>query len=98
MLVIAWHVIHELWIAEIFGDGEPVAVLGGDSYDGGDCMNCMDCRRRMDGGWMGGGGSDSYAAGDCRDPGMPTPPTPQPRSASNQPPWSATRGHLSPLS
>ena len=32
----------------------------------------------MDGGWMGGGGSDSYAAGDCRDPGMPTNPTPQP--------------------
>ena len=30
----------------------------------------------IDGGWMGGGRSDSYAAGDCRDPGMPTNPPP----------------------
>ena len=44
----------------IFGDQVSLGrwqLLGGDSYDAGDCMNCMDCSAEKNGWrWMGGGG------------------------------------------
>ena len=47
--------------------------------------------------WMGGWRSDSYAAGDCLDPGMPAPqPPPRPGRPRDPPPTPKTHFHPPP--